>query len=211
VSEVESPQIAGLDVSRETWDRLLAFEGLVRQWNPAINLISRGSLAELRERHVHDSAQLFRFCPTLAHSWVDVGSGGGFPGIVVAILAKELRPDLRVTMVESDLRKATFLRQAVRSLRLSAEVLSQRIETIPSLQADVLSARALAPLGDLLAIAERHLKPGGLAIFPKGERHGDEIAEARRSWDVDIEVHQSQSQPDAAILMIKRFERAQRP
>ncbi len=211
MSKVVDPHIAGLDVSRETWDGLLCLEGMVRQWNPAINLVSRSSLTDLWGRHIHDSAQLFQFCPALAQSWVDVGSGGGFPGLVVSILARELRPDLRVTLVESDLRKATFLRQAVRTLHLSADVQSQRIEAIPGLQADVLSARALAPLEALLAIAERHLKPGGLAIFPKGERHAEEIAEARRAWDMDIEAHPSQSQPDAAILIIKRFERAQKP
>ena len=204
-------QIAGVDVSRETWDRLLAFEAMVRHWNPAINLVSRSSLVDLWSRHIHDSAQLFQFCPSTAHSWVDVGSGGGFPGIVVSILAKERLPDLRVTLVESDLRKATFLRQVVRTLQLSADIQSQRIEVLTSLQADVLSARALAPLADLLAIAEQHLKPAGIAIFPKGERHAEEIAAARQAWDADIETHPSQSQPDAAILIIKRFERAQKP
>ncbi len=200
--------IAGMDVSRETWDRLTGLEALVRQWNPTINLVSRSSLSDLWARHIHDSAQLFTFCPVTARTWVDVGSGGGFPGIVVAILAAEHCPDLRVTLVESDLRKATFLRQATRTLRLSAEILSQRIESLPALAADVLSARALAPLPDLITIAERHLKPGGLAMFPKGERHASEITEARRIWDIDLEVRPSQSQPDAAILIIKRFERA---
>jgi 16S rRNA (guanine527-N7)-methyltransferase len=201
--------VAGLGVSRETLTDLHAFEALVQRWSPAINLVSKGSLSQLWSRHVEDSAQIFAACPKDARTWADLGSGGGFPGIVVAVLAKELKPELRLTLVESDLRKATFLRQAAQALRLDVTVLSSRAETIPPLQADVLSARALAPLSDLLGYAERHLAAGGTAIFPKGAQYAAEILEARKSRSFEFDLHPSLSEADAAILVIRNINRAQ--
>lgn len=197
--------VPGLDVSRETLAALLQFEQLVRRWSPAINLVSKSTLSEIWPRHILDSTQIFSLCPPNAMTWADFGSGGGFPGIVVAILAAQLKPDLRVTLVESDLRKATFLRQAAQTLALPVAVRSARIESLGSLQADVVSARALAPLPELLAHADRHLAAGGTAIFPKGARHTEELAEAQKSWAFDVDVQQSQSDPDAAILVIRNI------
>jgi 16S rRNA (guanine527-N7)-methyltransferase len=206
--ESVAPDVGGVSVSRETFARLEAFEALVRRWNPAINLVSKASLPELWSRHIADSAQLFQFCPPDAKHWADFGSGGGFPGIVVAVLSRESRPELRVTLVESDLRKATFLRQAVQALSLSASVHSDRIESLPPLAADVLSARALAPLGELLQHAHRHLRPEGTAVFPKGQRYREEIAEARRQWEFEVDARPSLSEPDAAILVIRKVDLA---
>lgn len=200
--------VAGTSVSRETFAKLEAFEALVRHWNPAINLVSASTLPEFWQRHIVDSAQLFSLCPKDAKSWVDLGSGGGFPGLVVTILAKEAQPDMRVTLVESDLRKATFLRQAVRSLGIGAAVISDRAETVPPLDADVLSARALAPLTGLLTFARRHLQTDGVALFSKGERFEEEVAEARKLWSFDVETQPSLSHPGAAILVIRKIERA---
>lgn len=205
-STVEA-SIPGLDVSRETLAALQQFEQLVRRWNSAINLVSKSTLTDFWTRHILDSAQIFSLCPQNAVSWADFGSGGGFPGIVVAILAKQLKPDLRITLVESDLRKATFLRQAAQTLSLPVSVRSARIESLDSLQADVVSARALASLADLLAHASCHLAARGVAIFPKGTRFADELAEARRSWEFDVDVQQSQSDSDAAILVIRNIHR----
>ena len=200
--------LAGGSVSRETLTRLQAFENLVKRWTPAINLVSKSSVPHLWDRHMVDSAQLFWMSPKAAH-WVDLGSGGGFPGLVVAILAMDQASDMRVTLVESDLRKATFLRQAAQTLQLPVTVRSERIDQVPPLQADVLSARALAPLPDLLGYAERHLKPEGLAIFPKGAKHADEVAVARKQWAFSLESVQSQSDPAAAILKIRNLHRAE--
>lgn len=209
MTEAKSAAIAGLDVSRETLTALETFEALVRRWTPAINLVSKQTLPDLWARHIVDSAQVFALCPASARHWVDLGSGGGFPGLVVAVLAQELKPDLRVTLVESDLRKATFLRQAVQALDLPVTVLSQRIESIPALQADVLSARALASLRDLLGYAVRHLAQTGIAIFPKGARYEAEIAEARRDWAFDVDTRPSLSEAEAALLVIRNIHRAQ--
>ncbi|MDM7931699.1 16S rRNA (guanine(527)-N(7))-methyltransferase RsmG [Tabrizicola sp.] len=201
-------RIAGLDVSRETFEALEAFAALVRRWNPAVNLVSATSLSHLFDRHIVDSAQLYKLAPTATQNWVDLGSGGGFPGLVIAILAKGQNSDLRITLVESDARKATFLRQAAQSLGLQVCVLNDRIESIPQLGADVLSARALAPLVGLLPFAERHLRSDGSAIFPKGARFAEELTEARKSWDFEVDTHSSLSEPGSAVLVIRKIRRA---
>jgi 16S rRNA (guanine527-N7)-methyltransferase len=200
--------LAGWNVSRETVAALEEFEALVRRWNPTVNLVSKASLPELRERHVLDSAQLFRHCPPAAKHWVDLGSGGGFPGLVIAILAREHRPGLRLTLVESDSRKAAFLRQAAQRVELPVTVLNDRIELLPGLQADVVSARALAPLTELLGLAARHLNADGTAILPKGVRYAEELEQARALWDFDLDRHASSLEPGAAILTIRNIRRA---
>jgi 16S rRNA (guanine527-N7)-methyltransferase len=181
---------------------LQAFAALVLKWNRQINLISRGTEAEIWQRHIVDSAQLFPLAPEAARLWLDIGSGGGFPGLVIAILAHHLRPDMEVVLVESDKRKAAFLMQAVRSLGLSCRVLAERAESLPPMQADVLSARALAPLGELLGYAARLVGPGGVMIFPKGERAEEEIREACQDWRFGVERIQSATSPAASVLKL---------
>ena len=200
--------LAVLKVSRETEARLDGFAALVAKWNPAINLVSRKSLPEIWARHILDSAQVFDLAPEGARHWADLGAGGGFPGIVVAILAAERAPGLRVTLVESDQRKAAFLREAIRATGVNASVCAERIETLNPLMADVLSARALAPLGRLLDFAERHLAPGGVAIFPKGATHGAELAESLERWRFSVQKHPSRTGTDAVLLCIGDIARA---
>lgn len=195
----------GLDVSRETSDRLRALQAMLIKWNPAINLVSKSSLVDAWDRHFLDSAQLFDLAPTGFRVWADLGSGGGFPGLVIACLAKEKNPEARIVLVESDLRKAAYLSQAVRSLGLNAEVLAERIESISPLNADVLSARALAPLDVLCGYALRHMAASGLAIFPKGANHPVEIQQARRRFEFEITVRPSETDPSAAILLLSQL------
>ena len=195
-------------VSRETAERLARFESLVRKWNPAVQLVSRADLPHLFRRHLDDSAQLLPLAKISGGHWVDLGSGGGFPGLVVAILAVEIAPELRVTCIESDRRKATFLSEAVRELGLMATVLNQRIEDAPPQDADIVSARALAPLPDLLPLALRHLSADGRMIFPKGARYADEVDAARKLWHFDLTQHQSQTDPAARILIVENIIRA---
>lgn len=184
-------------------EKLDQFQALVRQWNPAINLVSKSSLSDLAGRHIADSAQIFRLAPENSGHWVDLGSGGGFPAIVVAILAADNGNSTKFTLVESDMRKATFLRQAIRVLALQAEVINSRIEDIKPLSADVLSARALAPLSKLCGFAERHLAKAGVAIFPKGAQHEVEVAEARKTWHFELVPHQSMTDQRASVLMLR--------
>ena len=200
--EVSAP----FDVSRETMERLTAFHDLVLKWNPRINLISKSSVPLLWERHIWDSAQVI----PLARSgdiWVDIGSGGGFPGLVVAILSLETRPERHIRMIESDQRKSAFLRTVIRELGLNATVEVARIEAAEPARADVLSARALADLSVLLGFAERHLDPAGTAFFFKGETWQKEVDAARESWSFSLISHTSISNPAAAVLEIKEIKR----
>lgn len=210
MTDAAEESVAGLSVSRETFGKLREFETLVRRWSSAINLVSKATLADLWSRHIIDSAQIFSICPPNAQSWVDLGSGGGFPGLVVAVLAQGLKPSLRVTLVESDLRKATFLRQASQSLGVPVTVRTERIESLAPQNADVLSARALASLADLLGFAERHLRADGLAIFPKGARWAEELVQARTVWAFGLDSRQSLSEADATILEIRNIHRARK-
>ena len=193
---------SALNVSRETLAQLDQYAALLRKWNPAINLVSKSTIESLWQRHFHDSAQIYRFLPEKPCHWVDLGSGGGFPGLILAILAADNRPDAKFTLVESDLRKATFLQTVIRELRLNADVMAERIEQIPPLNAGILSARALAPLDKLLEYADTHLQPCGIAIFPKGDKFQKELDQAIAHWHFDVEEFTSKTNPNGAILKI---------
>ncbi|KIC36292.1 16S rRNA (guanine(527)-N(7))-methyltransferase RsmG [Leisingera sp. ANG-M7] len=195
-----------LNVSRETMQRLEIFDTVIRKWNPKINLVSRSSLDLLWTRHIADSVQVFRCVETPCH-WVDIGSGGGFPGLVVAILAADEAPQMRITLIESDQRKSAFLRTAARECGASLTVISDRIEQVDPQKANVLSARALASLDDLLGFAERHLTVDGIAVFPKGENWKKEVDKARQRWRFEMETAKSLTEPEAVILKIRGVER----
>lgn len=198
--------IAGVDVSRETLERLHHFVDLVEKWTKRINLIGPLTQADIWERHIRDSAQLVTHAENPPMHWADLGSGGGFPGIVVAVIAAEILPQTRFTLVESDQRKATFLRICQRELGLSLDILSHRIESLPPLGADTVSARALAPLTDLLRYIAPHLTAEGCALLPKGRNAAAEIAVARQSWRFDLAIRPSLTDQEASILVIKRIE-----
>ncbi|MFW8633901.1 16S rRNA (guanine(527)-N(7))-methyltransferase RsmG [Cribrihabitans pelagius] len=197
------PLLEQLDVSRETVARLEVFEQVIRKWNPKINLVSRSSLDELWTRHIADSVQVFRCAaPPLAGKWVDIGSGGGFPGLIIAILAAEEAPGLEVVLIESDQRKSAFLRTAARVCGVKVRVISERIERAEPQQADVLSARALADLSTLLEFSTRHLKIGGMALFPKGATWKKEVDNAQGQWRFEAEPVRSITENEAVILKI---------
>lgn len=195
------------DVSRETLERLQIYAELVRRWNPRINLVSRTTLEDLETRHIADSQQLLSLAPEVTQTWVDLGSGGGFPGVVVAIHLAQSAPEAKVTLVESDQRKAAFLRTVSRETDVPMNVISARIEDIEPLRADVLSARALAPLPVLLEWTTRHRKLDGVALFPKGRTWSEEMERALEHWRFDCETHQSQTDAEAVVLKIGAIER----
>ncbi len=198
---------AAFDVSRETLARLAAHLTLLERWNPRINLVSKASLAGAWTRHFADSAQLWRLRPPAPALWLDLGAGAGFPGLVIAALAAEDAPALQVRLVESDQRKAAFLREAARAAGLSVDVLDVRIEDLPPQQADVVSARALAPLADLLPMLEKHRRPGGIGLFPKGATVHKEIADAATQRRFDHKIYASLIEQKAAIVEIGAIER----
>lgn len=189
------------DVSRET-ELFERYAGLLRKWNPVINLISPATVDELESRHIADSRRLVEVSLNTTGTWVDLGSGGGLPGLVVAIS----RPDLNVSLVESDQRKASFLRTVIRELSINnAEVIVGRIEKIAKLDAANISARALAPLPQLMAYVSRHLNKSGRAWLMKGKSWQFEVDEARKVWSFDMKAHPSLTEPEAAILEITRI------
>ena len=201
-----SREILAANVSRETLDRLDTYAALLEKWNPKINLVSKSTIPELWTRHLLDSTQVLDQAPTFAH-WVDLGSGGGFPGLVVAILAAETYPEAQFTLIESDQRKCAFLRQVARECGLKPAILAERIESAAPQGADVLSARALASLDLLLGFAERHLKPEGVALLPKGARWKQEVTAAEAHWRFHCEPVPSTTESEAVILKIGGIER----
>jgi 16S rRNA (guanine527-N7)-methyltransferase len=203
VSQALSVYLAELGVSRETEAALNAMAEQVQKWNVAINLVSRSTMQDISERHVLDSAQIYVLAPQSTKKWVDLGSGGGFPGLVIAILARELSPHMRVTLVESDHRKSSFLKIAAANLGLGVEVLTTRAEETEPLNADVLSARALAPLDVLFKYSEMHLVKPGVALFPKGASYAEEIAFAGKAWSFTSEAIQSRTDEHGKILKIR--------
>ncbi len=189
-------------VSRETAASLEAFVDLLRKWSSALNLVSRTSLEQVWTRHVLDSLQILDLAPR-SGTWVDIGSGGGFPGLVCAIAAREEAPGLRFTLVEADQRKGAFLLTTVRRLRLPVQVAMLRAEAAEPLAANVLSARALAPLPALMPLAQRHLAETGVAFFPKGRGVATELRSALAGWRFTHQKHPSLTDPEAVILEIR--------
>lgn len=204
---MSSTQDFGLDVSRETFERLSIYESLLKKWNPAINLVSKASISELRVRHFVDSAQIFTLMPLGAKKWVDIGSGGGFPGMVCAIICAEKSPDTQFHLVESDTRKSTFLRSVAQKTGVTVQVHSERIEKMYAFKADVLSARALASLEKLLEFSAPHLQNDGVALFPKGENYKSELKAAQENWSFDWEEHQSTTGSNSVVLRIGNIKR----
>ena len=182
-------------------ERLERYGGLLRKWNPSINLVSRSTLENMWHRHFIDSAPLSQYAPQGANLWADFGSGGGFPGLVIAIPAAAKSPDLQVTLVESDTRKVAFLRTVIRETGISALTINDRVENIPSLKADVVSARALADLLMLLDFADFHLEQGGVALFPKGVNWEKEVLEASQTWR--FACQRFKSEPDAGAVIVR--------
>jgi 16S rRNA (guanine527-N7)-methyltransferase len=193
-------------VSRETAARLDRFVGLLLAWQRTTNLVAASTLPHLWTRHVADSAQLLRLAPE-ARIWVDLGSGAGFPGLVIACALAE-RPGAVVHLVESNAKKCAFLREAVRSIGLPAQVHCQRIEQFTSHfngPADVVTARALAPLDRLLPLAAPLLKTQALGLFPKGQDVEAELTAASKCWNIDAVVEPSVTSPVSGVVVVRKL------
>lgn len=193
-------------VSRETQQNLASYVALIEKWNAKINLVAPSQIAEIWPRHIWDSAQIWPHLPTVMQH-VDLGSGGGLPGLVLAIISKELSPRTRFSLIESDIRKAVFLRTVARDLGLNVAVHDKRFQFVPPARAGSMTARALASLNDLMFAAERHLSPDGVALFSKGARWSEEVVAAEANWSFHLEVIPSITEPQAAILKIKDIRR----
>jgi 16S rRNA (guanine527-N7)-methyltransferase len=200
---------ASVDVSRETRDRLETYVHLLMRWQKIINLVSNATLDEIWIRHVLDSAQLAVLVPRSIRKLTDMGSGAGFPGLVIAAF----RPELEVTLIESDARKAAFLGEAGRRMELAIQpkVVVGRIEAVPPTQAEIVTARALAPLTKLLDYAERHRAANAICLFHKGKDWQAELTVARQDWDIQGQPFTSVTEIDAVIYRITDYKRLESP
>jgi 16S rRNA (guanine527-N7)-methyltransferase len=199
-------------VSRETVARLDRFVALLMTWQRRINLIARPTETDLWTRHIADSLQLLPLAPG-AHIWVDLGSGGGFPGVVIACALADT-PGARVHLVESNTKKAAFLREAVRASGAPATVHAVRaedfVEDVPK-RIEIVTARAVAPLSRLLAIAYPLLKSGAVGLFPKGQDAARELTSAAGCWKLQASLAPSRTDPKARIVVVRGVERERRP
>lgn len=186
-------------------NRLTTCVELIARWSPRINLVAPGDLPRLWERHIADAAQLVPLIPPGSRCIADLGSGAGLPGLVLAILA-----GLPTHLVERDRRKAAFLREAVRATAAPATVHAADAAALPPLGADLVTARALAPLPELLPLVARHLAPGGAALLPKGATADAELTAAAPLWTMRVERFPSRTDPAATILRLTEVARARR-
>ena len=195
-------------VSRETFDRLVAFERVFRKWAQRINLVAPSTLDDVWERHILDSVQVVRLGGA-ATRWLDIGSGGGFPGLIIGTMIAA-RPGASIDLVESNRKKAGFLQAVVGELALPARVHAKRIEDVHAVirAPEVLSARALAPLPLLLELSSPWLETGTTALFHKGRDYRQEIQDSAPSWRFDLVEHPSLTDAQGVILEIRNLRRA---
>ena len=197
-------------VSRETISKLETYAEVLTQWQKVVQLVAPSTLPHLWHRHFADSAQILQYTPQYVERWIDVGSGGGFPGLVVALLAQDPNFNCQIQrfiLVESDTRKAAFLREVSRHLGLAVDIFSGRIESATTQanvgKGDVISARALAPLGELLTFICPYWKSTTLGLFLKGQEVNDEITKAFQIFTFELEIKPSVTDPRGQIVIIK--------
>lgn len=210
--EIDSPARfqAVFGVSRETVEKLRTYEDLLRKWQKTINLVAPSTLPHIWHRHLADSAQLWTLRPHGAQTWLDLGSGAGFPGLVIAVLASEAGGTTH-TLIESDSRKAAFLREVARTLGVAVDILCTRIEIRETHamvgEINCVTARALAPLPRLVELAAPYFGPGTVGLFSKGRDVAAEIEQTRQDWDFSAELSQSVTDSNGSVVMLKSLKR----
>ena len=209
---VDSPEAfaQAFAVSRETLAKLVTYEQLLQRWQKTINLVASSTLKTVWERHFADSAQLWAYRPAQVETSLDLGSGAGFPGMVLAIMDGTQRPTRNI-LVESDSRKAAFLREVARGTGVTVDILCGRIES-PEIHAkvgpvDCVTVRALAPLPQLADLAAPFFGSSTLGVFSKGREVMAEIGDARLAWDFDIELKPSVTDPDGRVVLLTALKR----
>ena len=199
---------AASGVSRETLARLKRYAGILEDWNARHNLVSRSSMDQMWRRHFWDSAQIAELAPPGAISLIDLGSGAGFPGLVLAELLRDRHPPVRVVLTEATAKKCRFLEAVTHALSLPVEIRCRRIEDLPAEPFDIITARACAPLDELLAYAQRFWgEKGTRGLFHKGQNLTAELTAIRKSWRIESKQHPSRSDPSGIILEIRELQR----
>ena len=197
--------VKSLNVSRETLNGFYEYETLLTKWNEKINLVSKNTLVDIWERHFLDSGQIIKHVEVSGKRWVDVGSGAGFPGLVVALLLRDRKIDCDLVVVEKNSKKVFFLNEVIRKLNLSVEVVNDKIDNLEPLNADILTARAFSELNNLIEIAFRHRKKEGICLFLKGENYRFELDKTLNYWFFDYDVVDSLSSSSGKIIRVKKI------
>jgi 16S rRNA (guanine527-N7)-methyltransferase len=195
------------NVSRETTENLVTFQNMVLEWNEKFNLISKSSVEDIWERHVLDSAQLIQYIKNEDKTLYDFGSGAGFPAVVLAIISRELYPNLKITLIESIGKKATFLSEVNKKLKLNMVVLPERIEKLTLPKADIITSRAMASLEKLLQYAKPFCNKETKLLFLKGEKWQEEIKTAEQKWTFEHQSFSSETSEKGRVLLIKNIRR----
>ncbi len=191
------------DVSRETEDRLRQYQALLLKWQKAVNLVSPSTLDQAWERHFLDSLQLIPLIPQNTKSILDMGSGAGFPGLAIAMA----RPDLAVTLIESDSKKCSFLKTVSRETGIAVHIINERIEAVVPVVIDLITARALTSLQDLLSFSLPYAQLNNevVMLFPKGKKADDEIKQAESQFSFKVKIHPSHTDQEGRILKISHL------
>ena len=197
--------VKSLNVSRETLSGFYEYKSLLYKWNEKINLVSKHTLIDIWERHFLDSGQIILNVEASGKRWVDVGSGAGFPGLVVALLLRDRKVDCDLVLVEKHPKKVFFLKEVIRKLNLSVEVVNDNIYTLEPLNADILTARAFSDLNNLIEIAFRHRKKEGICLFLKGENYRIELDKTLNYWFFDYDIVDSLSSSSGKIIRVKKI------
>lgn len=193
------------NVSRETLAKFDLYAGMLEEWQAKMNLVAPSTLPHLWERHFHDSAQLYELIPPKAGSLIDIGSGGGFPGMVMGLMAEASNRPLGIHLIEATRKKTDFLRALAEALRIDVTIHGCRAETITDLRADVITARALAPLPELLKLCARFTRPETIILLPKGAKAQEELTAARKTWHFECEPVASRTGDSGRILIIRHL------
>lgn len=188
-------------VSRETLARLKAYADVLSDWNARHNLVAKSTLPDLWQRHFWDSAQLATLIPSAARSLADLGSGAGFPGLVLATML----PGLSVTLHEATTKKCAFLQLAAERMGVPVTIRNARLEDLSPTRFDVVTARALAPLPQLLGYAQNFAGSNSVCLFLKGQNVGAELTEAHKYWNIRASQVPSQTDPSAAIVVVREL------
>jgi 16S rRNA (guanine527-N7)-methyltransferase len=189
-------------VSRETIHRLTAYQKMLVEWNEKFNLVSASTLPHIWTRHFSDSAQLMRHIPDTAKTLADMGAGAGFPGLVLAIMAQDAHKSLHVYPIEGTGKKADFLQAVVDELKLNVTVRRERIEAIRDLKADIITARALKALPELLKYANYLMHKDTICLLLKGKNAVEELTQAEKYWIFKAETHPSRSDDSGRVLVL---------
>lgn len=196
------------NVSRETYQKLETYVALLQEWQQKFNLVSNSSLADVWNRHIADSAQLFKYLNNEVDSVYDLGSGAGFPAMVLAVMAQEQYPQIKFTLMESITKKTVYLNAVKQELKLdNVTVINSRSEDLTLPKADVITARAVASLDKLLNCVFKFTSRQTKLIFPKGKSYKEELDEAEKFWNFKLKVDESQTAQDGVILLLENLRR----